>query len=76
MLCWNFADCPILRQKGGSSDMKTLKRISFLGSLLLIPALLRAQGVGGCVDSPECPTAILGLVGAAGAALYVRFRSR
>jgi hypothetical protein len=54
--------------------MKTLTRIVFLGSMMAVPALLHAQGA--CVDSPECPTAILGVVGAAGAALYVRFRSR
>jgi XrtJ-associated TM-motif-TM protein len=50
--------------------MKTLSRIAFLGSMFL----MHAQGA--CVDSPECPTAILGLVGTAGAALYVRWRSR
>ncbi|HEV2578650.1 MAG TPA: PExPT-CTERM protein [Acidobacteriaceae bacterium] len=54
--------------------MKILTRIAFLGSLFMVPALLQAQGA--CVDSPECPTAILGVVGAAGAALYVRWRSR
>ncbi|HTV09438.1 MAG TPA: PExPT-CTERM protein [Candidatus Aquilonibacter sp.] len=54
--------------------MKTLTRIVFLGSLLVAPLVLHAQG--SCVDSPECPTAILGVVGAAGAALYVRWRSR
>jgi hypothetical protein len=54
--------------------MKTLTRIAFLGPLFLFPALLHAQGA--CVNSPECPTAILGLVGTAGAALYVRWRSR
>ncbi len=54
--------------------MKIFARIAFLGSLFLAPALLHAQG--GCTDSPECPTAILGVVGAAGAALYVRWRSR
>jgi hypothetical protein len=55
-------------------DMKTLSRIAFLGSVFLVPALLHAAD--GCVNSPECPTAILGVVGAAGAALYVRWRSR
>jgi activator of 2-hydroxyglutaryl-CoA dehydratase len=55
-------------------SMKILTRIVFLGSLFLVPALLHAQD--SCVDSPECPTAILGVVGAAGAALYVRWRSR
>jgi hypothetical protein len=43
-----------------------------LGSLLFVPLLAHAS----CVDSPECPTAILGVVGAAGAVLYVRLRSR
>jgi XrtJ-associated TM-motif-TM protein len=54
--------------------MKSLSRLTFLASILLIPCIAHAQG--GCIDSPECPTAILGLVGAAGAALYARLRSR
>ncbi|MFC6645659.1 PExPT-CTERM protein [Granulicella cerasi] len=54
--------------------MKATSRIVFIGSLLFIPVLAHAQT--GCVNSPECPTAVLGLVGAAGAALYARFRSR
>jgi XrtJ-associated TM-motif-TM protein len=54
--------------------MKSLTRIMFFASLLFIPALAHAQT--GCIDSPECPTAVLGLVGAAGAALYARYRSR
>jgi hypothetical protein len=53
--------------------MKILTRIAFLASFILVPTLLYADG---CVNSPECPTAILGIVGAAGAALYVRWRSR
>jgi XrtJ-associated TM-motif-TM protein len=60
--------------KGDCSYMKSFSRVLFFGSLFLIPALAHAQN--GCVDSPECPTAILGIVGAAGAALYARFRSR
>jgi XrtJ-associated TM-motif-TM protein len=63
-----------LKQQQEVFSMKTLTRIALLGSLFLVPALLHAQGA--CVDSPECPTAILGVVGAAGAALYVRWRSR
>jgi XrtJ-associated TM-motif-TM protein len=55
--------------------MKTSTRIALFASLFLIPALAHAQ-IQGCVNSPECPTAILGLVGTAGAALYSRFRSR
>jgi len=54
--------------------MKNLSKLMFFGSLLLVPVLAHAQT--GCIDSPECPTAVLGLVGAAGAALYARFRSR
>ena len=54
--------------------MKILIRTALLGSLFLVPAVLHAQD--GCVSSPECPTAILGVVGAAGAALFVRWRSR
>jgi hypothetical protein len=67
--------CPVLEQQRGSfSGMKIFIRTAFFGSLFLVPAILHAQGA--CVDSPECPTAILGVVGAAGAALYVRWRSR
>lgn len=51
-----------------------LSRLALLGSLFLIPVLAHAQN--GCIDSPECPTAVLGIVGAAGAALFARFRSR
>ena len=54
--------------------MKTTFRFALLGCFLMIPVLAHAQL--GCTDSPECPTAVLGLVGAAGAALYARFRSR
>lgn len=54
--------------------MKISMRIAFLGSLFLIPVLAHAQN--GCVNSPECPTAVLGLLGAAGAAVYSRFRSK
>lgn len=57
-----------------NSDMKKFSRVLFFASLFLIPALAHAQG--GCIDSPECPTAILGLVGVAGAAMYARLRSR
>jgi hypothetical protein len=54
--------------------MKTSLRIVFFGTLFLIPVL--AHGQNGCVNSPECPTAVLGLLGAAGAALVARLRSR
>ena len=54
--------------------MKMTMRFAFLGSLLLLPVIAHAQS--GCVNSPECPTAVLGLVGAAGAALYARLRSK
>jgi XrtJ-associated TM-motif-TM protein len=54
--------------------MKNYTRLTLLASILLVPCLAHAQG--GCIDSPECPTAVLGLVGAAGAALFARFRSR
>jgi XrtJ-associated TM-motif-TM protein len=54
--------------------MKLASRIAFLGLLFAIPVLAHAQG--GCLDSPECPTAVLGLVGAGAAALYTRLRSR
>jgi XrtJ-associated TM-motif-TM protein len=40
-------------------------RYAYLGLFLLAALPLHAQG--GCVDSPENPTAVLGLIGAAGA---------
>ncbi len=49
-----------------------MKRSLFVAVVfvMLFPAaaMLHAQGGGvdGCVDSPECPTAVLGLVGSAG----------
>lgn len=52
--------------------MKSISRIALFGSLFMIPVLAHAQS--GCVNSPECPTAVLGLVGTVGAALYARFR--
>ena len=54
--------------------MKTASFYGLLVLFLLIPVLAHAQG--GCVDSPECPTAVLGFVGAAGAVLYTRLRRR
>jgi XrtJ-associated TM-motif-TM protein len=54
--------------------MKLFSAALIGAALLLVPAVASAQY--GCTDSPECPTAILGVVGAAGAALYARFRSR
>jgi XrtJ-associated TM-motif-TM protein len=60
--------------KGHLPMTKNLLRLTFLASLLLIPCLAHAQN--GCIDSPECPTAVLGLVGAAGAALFARLRAR
>lgn len=38
--------------------------------LTMMPVLAHAQG--GCVNSPECPTALLGLVGYLGAAVSWR----
>ncbi len=35
--------------------------------------LAHAQ-IGGCVDSPECPTAVLALAGAAGIAVVKKFK--
>jgi XrtJ-associated TM-motif-TM protein len=46
-------------------------------AVAVVPAICHAQG--GCVDSPENPTALLALVGVAGAAISVlrsRLRSR
>ncbi len=54
--------------------MKNLSTLLLIVSLFILPVAAHAQG--GCINSPECPTAVLGLVGAAGAALYARLRSR
>lgn len=54
-------------------------RISkFLPALFLLLAI-RAYAQSGCTDSPECPTAILALVGSAGFAgsrVLARLRTR
>jgi len=50
------------------------KRFAFLLSLLFLAShTIYAQG--GCVDSPEAPTCVLGLIGAASIAL-VTWRGR
>jgi XrtJ-associated TM-motif-TM protein len=49
------------------------KSVVVAAVLVLVSPLLHAQG--GCVDSPENPTAILAMVGAAGAVL-ARLRMR
>jgi hypothetical protein len=54
--------------------MKRVFRVTVTGLLLFLPVCAHAQT--GCIHSPECPTALLGVVGAAGAALYARWRSR
>lgn len=57
-----------------------MKKASFLlaGSafLFLITLPLHAQNPGGCLNSPENPTAILAVVGSAGAFLFSRIRRR
>jgi XrtJ-associated TM-motif-TM protein len=56
----------------------TMKKTSLvlLGSalMLLVAAPLHAQG--GCVSSPENPTAVLAVVGSAGAFLFSRIKLR
>lgn len=52
-----------------------------LGSALLFCVTLplhalQVQQPGGCVNSPENPTAILAVVASAGAFLFQRFRSK
>ena len=59
---------------GGTFMMKQALRYSIPCLLLLVPACASAQT--GCIHSPECPTAILGVVGTAGAALYAKWRAR
>ncbi len=51
-----------------------------LGSAVLFlfsaPLLHAQSGPGGCVDSPENPTAVLALVGSAGAFFFSRHKLR
>lgn len=54
--------------------MKRSLWLTLPGLLLLVPACAQAQT--GCIHSPECPTALLGVVGTAGAALYAKLRSK
>jgi hypothetical protein len=54
--------------------MKVLISGFFLLLVLLVPVMAAAQT--GCLDSPECPTAVLAVVGASAAMLYSRLRSR
>jgi XrtJ-associated TM-motif-TM protein len=60
-----------------------MKRLGYIVpvALLLFGATtaLVAQETGGCVDSPENPTAVLALIGAAGfgiSQLWSRYRAR
>ena len=53
--------------------MATKRLVLLLPMVLLFAISLHAQG--GCVDSPECPTPVLGLVGAVGIA-FATLRSR
>jgi XrtJ-associated TM-motif-TM protein len=47
----------------------------FVFSLVLFAAALPLHAQGGCIDSPENPTAILAVVGSAGA-FFVSARAR
>jgi XrtJ-associated TM-motif-TM protein len=58
---------------GGGTMTKVYFRYAYLGLFLLAAFPLHAQG--GCVDSPENPTAILGLIGAAGA-FYIPLKKK
>ena len=54
--------------------MRISTLVFLAGVLFLLPLSGFAQT--GCEHSPECPTAVLGVVGTAGAALYARWRGR
>jgi XrtJ-associated TM-motif-TM protein len=58
---------------GGGMMSRVPFRYAYLGLFLLAAFPLRAQG--GCVDSQENPTAILGLIGAAGA-FYIPLKKK
>jgi XrtJ-associated TM-motif-TM protein len=44
------------------------------GLLLLVLTATTAHAQNGCADSPECPTAVLGLAGAAAFTFIRRFK--
>jgi XrtJ-associated TM-motif-TM protein len=50
-------------------------RLRYFRFVLFLLAALPLHAQSGCVDSPENPTAVLGLIGAAGA-LYVPVRNK
>ncbi len=54
--------------------MKSIVSVAALVSVFLIPAI--AYGQGGCVDSPENPTALLALVGGLSGVVAVLRRRR
>ena len=49
------------------------KVLALSALMLLVPTAMLAQG--GCVNSPECPTLVLGLVGTA-SAVFTAGRAR
>ena len=55
--------------------MKTASRLFLAFAVLSVASTLHAQGPGGCVNSPENPTALLAVVGSAGA-LFASTRRR
>ena len=61
--------------------MKSIRHVLFAVAVILL-ATLPAHAQGGCVNSPEAPTAVLALVGSAAAFVSVatkrmrQFRSR
>jgi XrtJ-associated TM-motif-TM protein len=62
-----------------NSKEKDMKQFSFFALLVvtLFVAATPLHAQGGCVNSPENPTAILGLAGSAGAGLaYLRVRMK
>jgi XrtJ-associated TM-motif-TM protein len=63
----------IRRQEGKVSKLNCNVPVALL--LLMAATAAHAQG-GGCVDSPENPTVVFGLIAAAASVLLVRLRSR
>jgi len=55
-----------------SEDIALKTRLLLLAMTLSFAALAHAQG--GCVNSPECPTAVLGVVGVAAVAIARRLK--
>ena len=63
-------------QRGEKNHMHKLKLAIFVTTLLLATATVVRADTGGCVDSPENPTVVFGLIATAASFGLVRLRNR